>query len=205
VKWISDNVDTEKEEITIGSKCIKLSPQVVTQTLGTPEGELVVDSDEINGKAAFLAAFGLFEVPSIRYFSKKIMAKDILPDADFCRSFMAVSLGTLFCPNSSTKISTKYMGALIVVDKIKDRNWSKYIHDWVMLYIKKYRKEPTNAEQLTQTLGGCIYHLAVCCLDHIDFGPIQLPSTIPRIRVWKRKMIKVFSDMYMYTNGKYGA
>jgi hypothetical protein len=77
---------------------------------------------------------------------------------------MAVSLGTFYCPNSNTKISTKYMGALVDVDKIKDRNWSRYIHEWLMWYIKKYQADPLNAKQLNRTLGGCIYHLVVCFL-----------------------------------------
>jgi hypothetical protein len=74
---------------------------------------------------------------------------------------MAFCLGNLFCPNSNTNISTKYMGALVVVDIIKDRNWSKFIHEWMMIYIRKYQNEPLNAKQLNRTLGGCIYLLAV--------------------------------------------
>jgi hypothetical protein len=54
------------------------------------------------------------------------------------------------------------MGALVVVDKIKDRNWSKYIHEWIMAYIKKYLTEGINSKHINRTLGGCIYHLAVC-------------------------------------------
>jgi hypothetical protein len=147
--------------IKIGSKSIELSPQSVSDTFGTPSGEILVDSDEEIGKAAFLAIFGLIDVPSIRFFGKKILGKEVLSDGIFCRCFMAVCLGTLFCPNSNTKVSTKYMGALVVVDKIKDRNWSKYIHEWTMFYIKKYLSDPRNAERITRTLGGCIYHLAV--------------------------------------------
>ena len=47
--------------------------------------------------------------------------------------------------------------------------------------------------------------LQVRLLDFVDFGPIQLPSTVPRIKVWKGNLIKVFSQMFMGTNGKYGA
>jgi hypothetical protein len=137
VQWVADNVHTDEGVIKIGSKSIELSPQSVSDTFGTPSGEIPVDSDEEIGKAAFLAIFGLIDVPSIRFFGKKILGKEVLSDGIFCRCFMAVCLGTLFCPNSNTKVSTKYMGALVVVDKIKDRNWSKYIHEWTMFYIKK--------------------------------------------------------------------
>jgi hypothetical protein len=155
-------VSTDEEVIHIGSKTIELTPQSVRDSLGTPFGGIPVDSDEEIGKAAFLAIFGLIDVPSIRFFGKKILGKDVLPDGVFCRCFMSVCLGTFFCPNSNTKISTKYMGALVVVDKIKERNWSKYIHDWTMSYIKKYLNEHGNAKYMNRTLGGCIYHLAVC-------------------------------------------
>jgi hypothetical protein len=49
------------------------------------------------------------------------------------------------------------------------------------------------------------YFSQVRCLDFIDFGAIKMPSTLPRIKVWKSKLIKVFSDMYLGTDGKYGA
>jgi hypothetical protein len=47
--------------------------------------------------------------------------------------------------------------------------------------------------------------LQVRCLDFIDFSPIQIPLTLPRIKVWKGNLIKLFSDMYIGANGKYGA
>ncbi|KAM0899112.1 hypothetical protein ACQ4PT_021533 [Festuca glaucescens] len=41
-------------------------------------------------------------------------------------------------------------------------------------------------------------------LDFIDFGSISLPSTIPRISVWKGKLIKHFSEMDKGRDGYYG-
>jgi hypothetical protein len=179
VQWVANNVLPDEEVIQLGSKSIKLSPQSVSDTFGTPAGDLAVDSDEELGKAAFLALFGLIDVPPIRFFGEKIMSDVVLPDDVFCRCFMAVCLGTLFCPNSNTKISTKYMGALVVVNKIKDRNWSKYIHEWMMIYIRKYLNEPLHGRRLNQTLGGSIYHLAV----HIFFRILLLflLSSIPPV------------------------
>ncbi|KAM0895573.1 hypothetical protein ACQ4PT_023761 [Festuca glaucescens] len=100
VQWFADNVLPDEEVIQLGSKSILLSPQSVSDTFGTPAGELHVDSDEEIGKSAFLA---------------------------------------------------------------------------------------------------------VRCLDFVDFNPIEIPSTLPRIRVWKGNLIKVFSDMFIGTNGKYVA
>jgi hypothetical protein len=75
VQWVADNVSTDEEIIRIGCKSIELSPQSVVDSLGTPIGGIPVDSDEENGKVAFLALFGLIEVLSIRFFGKKIWGK----------------------------------------------------------------------------------------------------------------------------------
>jgi hypothetical protein len=162
VQWIADHVSIKEEKINIGCKSIFLSAQSVAETLGTPSGELLVDTDEVSGKAAFLEIFGLSKVPSIRFFGKKILAKELLPDHIFCRCFMSICLGTFLCPNSNTKISTKYMGALVDVDSISSRNWSKFIHDWLMTYIHKNLENPSKGKGLNLTLGRCIYHLVVC-------------------------------------------
>lgn len=205
VQWVADNVNTDAEDINIDCKSIHLTPQSVSDSVGVPSGNLPVDDDEEWGKACFLALFGLSEVPSIRFFGSKILQEEILPDDVFCRCFMSVCLGTFLCPNSNTKLSTKYMGALIVVEKIKERNWAKFVHEWMVFYIKKYLQQRLKNKQSNLTLGGCIYHLAVRCLDFIDFGGVHLPGTLPRIRVWKGNLLKLFSEMYMDRNGKYGA
>ena len=161
VQWIAENIQTDDEKIKIGSKFIDLNPQSVVDTLGIPSGDLLVDGDEENGKAAFLAIFGLSEIPSVKLFGKMILGNELLPDHAFCRCFMSVSLCCFLCPNSNTKPSTKYMGALIIVENIKDRNWSKFVHEWLITYIKKYLRDNSRINQMNKTLGGCIYHLAV--------------------------------------------
>jgi len=133
------------------------------------------------------------------------MNEEDLPDAEFCRCFMFVILGAFLCPNSSTKPSTKYLGALIDVDKIKDRNWAKFAYDWFICYVTKYLKERSKQTRGTITLGGCIYHTTVRYLDFIEFGSIKLPPTLPRIRVWKGKLIKHFSELDKGKDGKYGS
>jgi len=174
--------------------------QSIKETLGICSGHIPVASDEELGKAAFLSLFGLDDIPSIKFFGDKIM-NGPLEDAVFLQCFVDVSLGCFLCPNSNTKLSTKYMGALVNADLIKDFDWPKFIHHWLIVYIKKYLTE----KRLTTTLGGCIYHLAVRCLDFVYFGPIKLPSTIPRTKVWKENLIKCFSDMFMDRDGNFGA
>jgi hypothetical protein len=167
-QWIADNTNTATQEIQIGLKAIPIDPKSFQDVLGIPAGLLPVETDEESGKLAFLALYGLSEVPTIRYFGDRIIKNDDLSDDDFCRCFMSVLLGVFICPNSSARPSTKYMGSLIDVDKIKERNWCKFAHDWLMLYIKKYQKERAKHTKLSLTLGGCIYQLTVIsiCLDY---------------------------------------
>ncbi|KAM0915263.1 hypothetical protein ACQ4PT_010969 [Festuca glaucescens] len=203
-KWIADNTKPAVEAIIIGQKSIPIDLKSFEHVLGIPAGQLPVETDEEAGKLGFLSLFGLSKVPTVRFFGDKIIKKKDLPDDEFCHCFMAVLLATLLCPNSSARPSTKYLGALIDVDEIRNRNWCKFAHVWMMWYIKKYQKERAKHNKSSITLGGCIYQLTVRYLDFIDFGLISLPSTIPRICVWKGKLIKHFSEMYKGRDGYYG-
>jgi hypothetical protein len=146
VQWVPDHVDTKECTINVGTKSIFLSPQSISETLGTPCGEFLVDTDEETRKSDFLQLFGVEGVSSIRFFRKRILGKEILLDNMFCRCFMAVCLGSFFCPNSNTKVSTKYMGVLVHVDSISNRNWSRFIHEWLMSYIQKYLDNPAKGK-----------------------------------------------------------
>ncbi|KAM0917014.1 hypothetical protein ACQ4PT_009763 [Festuca glaucescens] len=173
-------------------------------TFAIPCGVLPFDIEEEEGKLAFLAQFALTDVPPIKYFGSMAMSDD-LPDDVFKICFMAVNLGSFLCPTSSTKPSTEYLGALVEVDNIKFLNWCKLVHDWLVCYIKKYKKDKMKGNKMSLTLGGCIYHIAVRYLDFVDFGSIMLPSTLSRIRVWKGDLIKHFSNMVIGRTGSYNA
>jgi hypothetical protein len=94
VQWVADNVSTDRQCIQIGSISIELSPQSVSDSLGTPAGTILVDGDEERGKAAFLACFGLSDVLSISFLVKGYYQKR------FClmRSFAVVSWLCLWGP-----------------------------------------------------------------------------------------------------------
>lgn len=161
VQWIADNVSVEDEQIVINHKGITLNAESVFHVLGIPAGEKNISTTDDGGKADFLALFGLSEVPSIKYFGNKIIREEELSDEQFIRCFMVVLLATFLCPTSNTKPSTKYMGALLDVSKIKGLNWCKFTHAWLMQAISKYQKEKLKQNRITITLGGCIFHLAV--------------------------------------------
>ncbi|XP_037446849.1 uncharacterized protein LOC119316597 isoform X4 [Triticum dicoccoides] len=133
-----------------------------------------------------------------------VLMNEDMSDDQIIHCFLVVALSTFLCPTSNTKPSTKYMGALVNVEQLKQLNWCRFVHDWELMYIKKYQKEKLKQNRTMMTLGGCIYHLAVRCLDFTDFGSIQIPSLMPRICVWKGDMVKHLSDMTIGRDGKYG-
>lgn len=202
-QWVAVKVSVKDELIIINNKGIPLNAESVFPVFGIPAGETIISTSDDGGKEDFLMLFGLSEVPTIKFFGNKIINEEELSDDQFIRCFMVVALATFLCPTSNTK--PKYMGALLDVSKIKDLNWCKFTHTWLMQAISKYQKEKLKQNRVTLTLGGCIYHLAVRCLDFIDFGPIQLQSTMPRICVWKGNLIKLFSEALVDKNGAYRA
>jgi len=204
-QWVADNVNVEGEAIILNGKRIPLNAEVVRLVLGIPSGDIDVSmANEEYGKISFLSLFGRTEVPQISFFGDKLLIEN-LSDEDFIWCFMTVTLSTFLCPTSSTKPNTKYMEALLDVSKIRELNWCKLVHRWLLIYMKKYQTEKSKQKQITTTLGGCIYHLCVCCLDFNDFGSLSLPSILPRICFWKGQAIKHFGNMLIGNDKVYKA
>uniref|UniRef100_A0A453GIP2 Aminotransferase-like plant mobile domain-containing protein n=1 Tax=Aegilops tauschii subsp. strangulata TaxID=200361 RepID=A0A453GIP2_AEGTS len=173
-QWIADNVCVKDEQIVFNQKVITLNAESVSHVLGIPAGENNINITDDGGKAEFLALFGLSEVPSIKYFGNKIIKEEELSDEQYIRCYMIVMLATFLCPTSNTKPSTKYMGAFIDVSKIKDLNWCKFTHAWLMQAINKYQKEKVKQNRITLTLGGYIFHLAIFfCFVCTLYGHVQ--------------------------------
>lgn len=104
-----------------------MNAQSVEFVLGIPSRETIINTkEEEAGKQAFLALFGLTEVPTIKFFGNKLMNED-MSDDQIIRCFLVVALSTFFCPTSSTKPSTKYMGALVNVEQLKQLNWCRSV------------------------------------------------------------------------------
>ncbi|XP_044415881.1 uncharacterized protein [Triticum aestivum] len=204
-QWIADNVSRTDESIVLRGKSIPLNAEVVSLVLGIPAGSTPISTlDEEIGKTEFLSLFGLTEVPSISFFGNKLLTEEF-SDEEYIRCFLIVALATFLCPTSNTKPSTKYMGALVDVSNLKNLNWCNFVHDWGMCYVKKNQKDKIKEKRITTTLGGCIYHLAVRCLDFNNFGAISIPTVMPRICFWKGQTVKHFSDMLIGKDGLYGA
>ncbi|XP_020165726.1 uncharacterized protein [Aegilops tauschii subsp. strangulata] len=196
-QWVADNISTKEEAIVLGGKSVPLNPEAVSLVLGIPAGRTKIRVlDEESGKAEFLSLFGLTDLPSISFFRNKLM-KEELPDDVYLRCFLTVALATFLCPTSNTKPSTKYLGALVDVSKYKDLYWCSFVHTWNISYVKKYQSDKLKEKRITTTLGGCIYQLAVRCLDFNNFGSITIPPAL--------QTIKHFSDMLLGKDGLYGA
>ncbi|XP_044439347.1 uncharacterized protein [Triticum aestivum] len=73
------------------------------------------------------------------------------------------------------------------------------------LLCQEISNRQAEGETDNNTLGGCIYQLAVRCLDFNNFGSITIPPALPRICFWKGQTIKHFSDMLLGKDGLYGA
>ncbi|KAM0904277.1 hypothetical protein ACQ4PT_018107 [Festuca glaucescens] len=203
-QWLADVCTFDDDDSIVIQSTVIMNPGSVKDTFAIPCGELPIAIEDEDGKLAFIAQFALTDVPPIKYFGRMAMSDDLSDDV-FKRCFMAVTLGSFLCPTSSTKPSTKYLGALVDVDNIKFLNWCKLVHDWLVCYINKYKKDKMKANKMSLTLGGCIYHIAVRYLDFVEFGSIMLLATLPRIRVWKGDLIKHFSNMVIVRTGSYNS
>ncbi|XBH87669.1 hypothetical protein VPH35_075087 [Triticum aestivum] len=204
-QWVADNISTKDEAIVLGGKSIPLNPEAISLVLGILAGRTKIRVlDEEFRKAEFLSLFGLTDLPSISFFGNKLM-KEELPDDVYLRYFLTAALATFLCPTSNRKPSTKYLGALVDVSKSKDLDWCSFVHTWNICYVKKYKIDKLKQKRITTTLGGCIYQLAVRCLDFNNFGSITIPPALPRICFWKGQTIKHFSYMLLGKDGLYGA
>ena len=107
-----------------------MNAQSVEFVLGIPSRETIINTkEEEAGKQAFLALFGLTEVPTIKFFGNKLINED-MSDDQIISCLLIVALATFLYPTSNAKLSTKYMGALVNVEQLKQLNWCRFVHDW---------------------------------------------------------------------------
>ncbi|KAM0849471.1 hypothetical protein ACQ4PT_053720 [Festuca glaucescens] len=81
--------------------------------------------------------------------------------------------------------SSEYMHIFSNPESFMKYDLSKFVYDWLLMSIKKFRRATKNAARRQITLGGNHYSLAVACLDNVDFDLKSLPSIVPRVLVWK--------------------
>ncbi|XP_066169009.1 uncharacterized protein [Oryza sativa Japonica Group] len=194
--WIAKQVDVNCSDIVLGQKLIPLNKQFVHVVLGLPVGGSTIHSKFDSGKQKILQIFGKTSIPSVKFFGEKLIKNEELPDDQILICFMIVSLNCFLCPNSSLIPSTKYLSAFEDMDLIESLDWCKLVFDWLMEHISKIEK--------SKTFGGCLFHLAVNYLDFLNFGSQKVLLDTPRIKVWKRSMIKDYSKFDKISEGVYG-
>nr|BAD67711.1 hypothetical protein [Oryza sativa Japonica Group] len=194
--WIAKQVDVNCSDIVLGQKLIPLNKQSVHVVLGLHVGGSTIHSKFDSGKQKILHIFGKTSIPSVKFFGEKLIKNEELPDDQILICFMIVSLNCFLCPNSSLIPSTKYLSAFEDMDLIESLDWCKLVFDWLMDHISKLEK--------LKTFGGCLLHLTVNYLDFLNFGSQKVLLDTPRIKVWKRYMIKDYSKFDKISERVYG-
>ncbi|EEC72551.1 hypothetical protein OsI_05970 [Oryza sativa Indica Group] len=187
VTWIVKKVDLKTSEIVLGGKVIPVNKEVVHAILDLPIGCSESGKNYEHGTQFILSKFGKTIMPSMKFFGDQLINNEDMTDDSIIISFLIVALATFLCPNSSTYPSIKYLDIFEDVDMLHSFDWSSFVYDWLMSYVKKFQK--------TNSLGGCLYIWAVLYLDHRDFGSKNVPKDVPRIAVWKQDMVKTYSDL----------
>ncbi|CAL4988007.1 unnamed protein product [Urochloa decumbens] len=192
--WIADHIQVKSSDIVVKNKSIPISVQTVQDVLGIPNGgRPIQESDSDKGKKDFLGALKLTTLPNFKSFGTKLL-KDDISDDEIVRSFLIVALCTFLCPNSNTYPSPKYLLPLVDVKSAREWDWSRLVYSWLMKKARRYQQSRAKTPHDSLTLGGCLYIIDVVYLDSLMIGPHrQLPSTLPRITVWKNDMIKEYS------------
>jgi hypothetical protein len=175
VQWLADHVDIKNEGFAFQQKFIPISPESFGHVLGVPASGLPVPHESKFTTAEFLQLFGLSEMPTIKFFRDKI--KKGQEKVEFIRCFMIVALSSFYCPTSSTKPSTAYLGALMNVDNNKSYNWAKFLQEWNLWYIEKYQNS-------SSTLAVCNFYIAVSLLHLIHVLSILIYTFQVFLEVW---------------------
>uniref|UniRef100_A0A0D3H265 Ubiquitin-like protease family profile domain-containing protein n=1 Tax=Oryza barthii TaxID=65489 RepID=A0A0D3H265_9ORYZ len=194
--WIARHVDYKSSEIILSQNVISFSKELVSSVFGLPVGGLEFGKDFEVGKQFILSKFGLSCLPTVRFFGDKIIKSEQMSDEEVIISFLIVALACFLCPNSSLVPSTKYLTIFEDVGNLRNYDWSKFIYDWSLNYIRKFLK--------SKNLGGCLFLWAVVYLNHVDFGKKNVANSIPRISVWVKDRIQKYSDFDKVDEDNYG-
>lgn len=164
VRWIAQQVDFRSSDIILKDKIISLNKESVHMVLHIPIGGIELISNSEAGRSFLVSNFHMTVMPQITYFGNMLKNQDDLSDGMIFRCFMIVALSSFLCPNSSLYPSSKYLHALEDVDLVKKYDWSKYVFDWLMNSLARFNNARKTNGKTSNTLGGCIYFLAVSLL-----------------------------------------
>ncbi|TVU28704.1 hypothetical protein EJB05_20234, partial [Eragrostis curvula] len=205
VWWVARSVDHKSGDIILDGKVISLTRESLHMVLELPMGSKPFPINTEAGKSRVFCLFGLSSMPLTSFFADKILKHEDMSEEQLVICFVLVAMSSFLCPNTCLKPSQKYFGVFEDIDKFFEYDWCGYIIDWLLNKIKTFNMgKQITANELGNSLGGCLYYLAVIYLDNVDFGNRQPPDTIPRVLVWKQDMIKSYSDLDEKSHGVYG-
>ncbi|RLN12524.1 hypothetical protein C2845_PM09G11560 [Panicum miliaceum] len=204
MKWVAQLVNYRSAEIVFDGKVISLTKESVHLVLGLPMGDKAFPSDPSGGKAFVLSLFEKQTIPSVTFFSNKIIKHQTQSDEELIISFVLVAMSSFLCSNSSNIPCYRYFGIFEDLTNLKQYDWCGYILDWLLDSVKSFNRGKSISSGSGGTLGVCLYYLAVMYLDYVDFGVRQVSDSIPRISVWKDGMIQTYADYDMKSPGSYG-
>jgi hypothetical protein len=183
VKWIAGKFDTRTSEIQLPNNFILVTKETIHNILELPIGGLEVVPDKAAGKSFMLSHFNVTSIPQVSFFGDKLMSGEVLSDEDIFICFMSVAFQSFLCPNSSLQPSSEYLHLFRQPSKLMKYDLSKFVYDWLVMSIKKFRKATKLAARRQITLGGNHYSLAVsfsvsflsslCCFLFLGLAPLM--------------------------------
>lgn len=159
--WVAHLVDPKSGDIVLDDKVISLTKESVHHVLDLPLGGKPFPTDYSVGKAIILSKFEKENIPQVTFFANKIIKKVPMSNEDLFVCFMIVAISTFLCPNSSLIPSPRYFGVFEDINNIRDYDWCGYVLQWLLDSVKGFNKGKFGHGKPRQSLGGCLYYLAV--------------------------------------------
>ncbi|CAD6261070.1 unnamed protein product [Miscanthus lutarioriparius] len=203
VHWVARLVNYKSGDIVVDGKVISLRKLFIWFLIFHLVVHRFLLIIPLGSLVCFQALARIMFLQSV-IFSEALVYKKEMSDDDMFVCFIVVAMSTFLCPNSSVVPCKKFFGIFEDLDKIRSYDWCGYILSLLLEYIKLFNQLKSCKSTQQVTLSGCLYFLAVLYLDHVDFDSHQVPSTIPRISVWKNDMIKQYATLDKKQEGCFG-
>ena len=108
-----------------------------------------------------LSKLGKQSIPSIKFFSKKLIDHEVMSDEEVFMCFILVAMNSFLCSDLSLIPSQKYFGIFEDIYNAKDLDWCGYVLDWLLDGVKIFNQAKGSKHSEGGTLPGCLYYLAV--------------------------------------------
>jgi hypothetical protein len=99
----------------------------------------------------------------VSFFANKIIKQEEMSDEDVFVCFLVVALSSFLCSNTNLVSSVKYLGVFEDIENAKEYDWCGLVLSWLLGHIKASNRSSSGpgSSKSRQSLGGCVYYLAV--------------------------------------------